>query len=173
MTEFWAPKAAAATPTSVPSFPIQSNEPVAAAVAVPSQSAASPSPARLSNRDINGYLAIIVFARATARLSAPCRNRPGLMMSNVLRSLFATASVVALLMMLVIVEVVVAMFAYMYLALNHIETFGYLVGLSRDVLNLFAEQLKQYSPELALRADTTLLGELGPKSILLLLIGSR
>ena len=69
MTEFWAPIAAAATPTSVPSFPIQSNEPVAATVAVPSQSAASPSPARLSNRDINGYLAIIVFARATARLS--------------------------------------------------------------------------------------------------------
>ena len=73
--------------------------------------------------------------------------------------------------MLVIVEVVVAMFAYMYLALNHIDTFGYLVGLSRDVLNLFAEQLRQYSPEFALRADTTLLGELGPKSILLLLIG--
>ena len=93
------------------------------------------------------------------------------MMSNVLRSLFVTATVVALLMMLVIVEVVVAMFAYMYLALNHIETFGYLVGLSRDVLNLFADQLKQFSPELALRADTTLLGELGPKSILLLLIG--
>ena len=73
--------------------------------------------------------------------------------------------------MLVIVEVVIAMIAYMYLALNHLETFGYLVGLSRDVLNLFADQLKQYAPEYALRADTTLLGELGPKSILLLLIG--
>ena len=92
-------------------------------------------------------------------------------MSNFLKSLFATATVVALLIIVVIVEVVVAMFAYMYLALNHIETFGYLVGLSRDVLNLFADQLKQFSPEFALRADTTLLGELGPKSILLLLIG--
>ena len=55
-------------------------------------------------------------------------------MSNFLRSLLATASVVALLMIIVIVEVVVAMFAYMYLALNHIETFGYLIGLSRDVI---------------------------------------
>lgn len=92
-------------------------------------------------------------------------------MSNFLKALFSTASVIALLMIVVIVEVVVAMFAYMHLALNHIETFGYLVGLSRDVLNLFADQLKKFSPDFALRADTTLLGELGPKSILLLLIG--
>jgi hypothetical protein len=63
------------------------------------------------------------------------------------------------------------MFAYMYLALNHVETFGSLVSFSRDVLNLFANQLEQLSPELANRAYTTLLGELGPKSILLLLMG--
>ncbi len=92
-------------------------------------------------------------------------------MSNFIRAFFSTASVIALLMIFVVVEVVVAMFAYMYLALNHIETFGYLIGLSRDVLNLFADQLKSVSPDFALRADTTLLGELGPKSILLLLIG--
>jgi hypothetical protein len=59
----------------------------------------------------------------------------------------------------------------MYLALNHVETFGHLISLSRDVLNLFANQLEQWSPELATQAYTTLLGELGPKSILLLLIG--
>lgn len=92
-------------------------------------------------------------------------------MSNFLKAFFSTAGVIALLMIVVIFEVVVAMLAYMYLALNHIEMFGYLVGLSRDVLNLFAEQLKKFSPDFALRADTTLLGELGPKSILLLLIG--
>jgi hypothetical protein len=92
-------------------------------------------------------------------------------MSKFLRSLLATATVVALLIAIVTLEVVVAMFAYMYLALNHIDTFGYLVGLSRDVLNLFADELKQLSPEFALRANTTLLGELDPKSILLLLIG--
>lgn len=92
-------------------------------------------------------------------------------MSNFLKAFFSTTSVIALLMIVVIVEVVVAMFAYMYLALNHIETFGYLVGLSRDVLSLFADQLRKFFPDFALRADTTLLGELGPKSILLLLIG--
>lgn len=92
-------------------------------------------------------------------------------MSNFLRSLSATVSVLALLVVLVILEVVVAMFAYMYLALNYIETFGHLVGLSRDVLNLFVDELRQFFPEFAVRANTTLLGELDPKSILLLLIG--
>jgi hypothetical protein len=81
------------------------------------------------------------------------------------------AGVITLLLLYVAVEVVVAMFAYMYLALNHVETFGTLISFSRDVLNLFANQLEQFSPELANRAYTTLLGELGPKSILLLLIG--
>jgi len=92
-------------------------------------------------------------------------------MSAFFKSLFIVISVITLLVVYVIVEVVIAMFAYMYLALNHVETFGTLISYSRDVLNLFANQLEQYSPELANRAYTTLLGELGPKSILLLLIG--
>lgn len=92
-------------------------------------------------------------------------------MSAFFKSLFIAISVITLLVVYVIVEVVIAMFAYMYLALNHVETFGTLISYSRDVLNLFANQLEQYSPELANRAYTTLLGELGPKSILLLLIG--
>ena len=92
-------------------------------------------------------------------------------MSAFFKSLFVVVSVITLLVVYVIVEVVIAMFAYMYLALNHVETFGILISYSRDVLNLFANQLEQYSPELANRAYTTLLGELGPKSILLLLIG--
>ena len=92
-------------------------------------------------------------------------------MSAFFKSLFIVVSVITLLVVYVIVEVVIAMFAYMYLALNHVETFGILISYSRDVLNLFANQLEQYSPELANRAYTTLLGELGPKSILLLLIG--
>ena len=92
-------------------------------------------------------------------------------MSVYLKSLIATVAVTALLVIYVIVEVVITMLVYMYVALSHVETFGHLVGLSRDVLNLFANQLEQFSPELANRAYTTLLGELGPKSILLLLIG--
>jgi hypothetical protein len=92
-------------------------------------------------------------------------------MSAVFKSLFAVIAVIAFLVIYVIVEVVVAMVAYMYLALNHVDTFGHLVSLSRDVLNLFANQLEQWAPDLANQAYTTLLGELGPKSILLLLIG--
>ncbi|MGI9403403.1 MAG: hypothetical protein ACR2OF_02695 [Hyphomicrobium sp.] len=92
-------------------------------------------------------------------------------MSAFIKSLFVVVSVITLLVLYVVVEVIVAMFAYMYLALNHVETFGTLVSFSRDVLNLFANQLEHFFPELANRAYTTLLGELGPKSILLLLIG--
>jgi hypothetical protein len=92
-------------------------------------------------------------------------------MSLVVKSLVTLIVVAAVLAIYVIVEVIVAMIAYMYLALNHAETFGYLVGLSRDVLNLFANQLEYWAPDLANQAYTTLLGELGPKSILLLLIG--
>jgi hypothetical protein len=92
-------------------------------------------------------------------------------MTSILKSLLALIAVIAALVLYVIIEVVVAMVAYMYLALNHVETFGHLIALSRDLLNLFANQLEQWSPELATQAYTTLLGELGPKSILLLLIG--
>jgi hypothetical protein len=92
-------------------------------------------------------------------------------MAAVLKSFFVLIAVMAALAIYVLIEVVVAMVAYMYLALNHVETFGHLVAFSRDVLNLFANQLEQWSPDLATQAYTTLLGELGPKSILLLLIG--
>ena len=92
-------------------------------------------------------------------------------MSLVVKSLVTLIVAATVLALYVIVEVIVAMIAYMYLALNHTETFGYLVGLSRDILNLFANQLEFWSPDLANQAYTTLLGELGPKSILLLLIG--
>lgn len=77
----------------------------------------------------------------------------------------------ALLIAYLVAEVLVAMVAYMYLNLHHIETFGYLIKLSRSLLNEFAIQLERLSPELANRAYATLLGELGPKSILLLFIG--
>lgn len=77
----------------------------------------------------------------------------------------------ALLLAYLVVEVVVAMLVYMYLNLNHLETFGRLVGLSRELLNRFAIELERVSPELANQANATILGELGAKSILLLFIG--
>ena len=92
-------------------------------------------------------------------------------MTAIFKSLLVFVALVAALAVYVIVEVFVAMVAYMYLALHQVELFGHLIAYSHDLLNLFADQLKQYSPELATQAYTTLLGELGPKSILLLLIG--
>lgn len=70
-----------------------------------------------------------------------------------------------------IFEVVAAMLAYMYLNLRHVETFGYLVGICRDLLNRFATALEAFSPQLAIQANATLLGELGAKSVLLLFLG--
>jgi hypothetical protein len=92
-------------------------------------------------------------------------------MAAILKSFFVLIAVIAALAIYVLIEVVVTMVAYMYLALNHVQTFGHLVAFSRDVLNLFANQLEHWAPDLATQAYTTLLGELGPKSILLLLIG--
>jgi len=92
-------------------------------------------------------------------------------MTALIKTLVMVVVAFVFLAIYVIIEVVVAMVAYMYLALNHVETFGHLISFSRDVLNLFANQLEQWSPHLANQAYTTLLGELGPKSILLLLIG--
>lgn len=77
----------------------------------------------------------------------------------------------ALLIAYLVLEVLAAMLAYMYLNLYQIETFGYLIGLSRNLLNQFAVHLEQLSPVIANQAYATILGELGPKSILLLFIG--
>jgi hypothetical protein len=92
-------------------------------------------------------------------------------MSIVVKSLVTVIVAAIVFVLYLAVEAIVAMFAYMYLALNHVELFGHLVSFSRDVLNLFANQLEAWAPDFANQAYTTLLGELGPKSILLLLIG--
>jgi hypothetical protein len=70
-----------------------------------------------------------------------------------------------------VIEVFLAMVTYMYLNLNHPTTFGWLTRLSWGLLNSFNTYLEQLSPDLANKAYATLLGELGPKSVLLLLIG--
>jgi hypothetical protein len=88
-----------------------------------------------------------------------------------LKSLVTLIGMVFLLAVYVAIEVIIAMVAYMYLALNHVDMFGRLIGFSRDVLNLLINQFEQWAPQLANQAYTTLLGELDPKSILLLLIG--
>ncbi len=85
--------------------------------------------------------------------------------------LFKGVFLTALVIVYLIAEVLIAMLAYMYLNLYQIKTFGWLIGLSRELLNMFAAQLEKLSPELANQAYATILGELGPKSVLLLFIG--
>jgi hypothetical protein len=83
---------------------------------------------------------------------------------------WAIAYVVKVIALLVL-EMIVTMAAYVYLNLYHIETFGWLVRMSRSVLDLMAAQLDFWLKASADSAYATLFGELGPKSILLLLMG--
>lgn len=69
------------------------------------------------------------------------------------------------------IEVFAAMLVYIYLDLYHRQTFGYLVGIAREILNSFTQYLTNFTPEFANQANTSLLGEFGAKSILLLIIG--
>ncbi len=88
-----------------------------------------------------------------------------------MKTILSTIAFLVLFVVYLIVEVLLAMVTYMYLNLNHPLTFGWLTSIARELLNSFTTYLEQVSPELATRAFATLLGELGPKSVLLLLIG--
>jgi len=72
---------------------------------------------------------------------------------------------------LVVLELFAAMVVYIYLALYSREWFGYLIGLSRDALNFFIDRLTTIFPASANAAYATVVGELAPKAMLLLLIG--
>jgi len=75
------------------------------------------------------------------------------------------------LVLLLLLELTLTMLIYIYLNLYHLTTFGALVRLSRSVLDLMASQLDYWLQGSANAAYATLIGELGPKSILLLLMG--
>ncbi len=81
------------------------------------------------------------------------------------------ASLVKVLVLLVF-ELFATIAVYTYLNLYHLETFGWLVRLSRSVLDFMSAQLDFWlKGSSADSAYATLFGELGPKSILLLLLG--
>ncbi|MDX2258916.1 MAG: hypothetical protein NW205_08370 [Hyphomicrobiaceae bacterium] len=86
-------------------------------------------------------------------------------------TLFAGILALVGVVVMLVVEVIAAMLVYMGLSLYSQSFFGWLVSLSRDVLNLLTDLLVRFFPDQANTAFATLLGELGPKSILLLLIG--
>ena len=74
-------------------------------------------------------------------------------------------------LVLLVVEVFLTMLVYSFLNLKFLDFFGYLVRLSASVLEGMKSLLLLVIPGSANAAYATLFGELGPKAILLLLIG--
>lgn len=72
---------------------------------------------------------------------------------------------------MVVLELALAIMVYVYLALYDLETFGWLVKASKGILDSAIGWMEMLMPELSNRAYATLLGELGPKAMLLLLVG--
>ena len=72
---------------------------------------------------------------------------------------------------LLVIEVFLTMLVYTFLNLKFLDTFGYLVRISAGVLDGLKSALLIMLPGSANAAYATLFGELGPKAILLLLIG--
>lgn len=73
---------------------------------------------------------------------------------------------------LLILELVATMLVYTWLNLYRLDTtFGWLVRLSKSVLDIWASQLDVWFKGSSNAAYGTLFGELSPKAILLLLIG--
>ena len=93
------------------------------------------------------------------------------MVRVLLTSVLQTVVAVVSLMLLLVVELLAAMLVYIYLNVYHLATFGYLVRLARSVQDVLAGQLDYWLPKSSNVVYATLIGELGPKSILLLLIG--
>ena len=88
-------------------------------------------------------------------------------MSAVARTLIALVQFAAM----VVLELILAIMVYVYLALHDLETFGWLVKISKGILDSAIRWMEVLMPQLSNRAYATLLGELGPKAMLLLLTG--
>ncbi len=73
--------------------------------------------------------------------------------------------------LLLILEVAITMLVYTLLNLHALNVFGFLVRMSSTVLETMRSVLISAMPGQANAAYATLFGELGPKAILLLLIG--
>ena len=86
---------------------------------------------------------------------------------------FLAVAVTSLLgsIVLVVVELVLTMLIYSWLNSYSLNLFGTLVRLAGSVLALMTALVERFIPGMANTAYATLFGELGPKAILLLLIG--
>lgn len=88
-----------------------------------------------------------------------------------MRVLLSTVAATVQILMMLVIELIATIALYIYLNLYHLETFGYLVRLASSVLQMLTEQIEYWLPTSANAAYATLIGELGPKSILLLMLG--
>ncbi len=93
------------------------------------------------------------------------------MVRSLLKSSFLGVLTVIEILLLLIVELLAAMLIYIYLNLYHVTLFGNLVQDARYVLDALVGQMEYWLPVSANSAYASLIGELGPKSPLLLLIG--
>ncbi|MEO1329777.1 MAG: hypothetical protein AAFW46_08945 [Pseudomonadota bacterium] len=78
---------------------------------------------------------------------------------------------IALTFVTLVFEIVLAFAVYMWLAINHEDLFGWMVQQAGGVLRWAAERIEVSYPDFAVQAYGTLLGELGPKAVLLLFLG--
>jgi len=73
--------------------------------------------------------------------------------------------------LMVVLELFSSLMIYMYLAVYNRELFASLIQFSDGVLNATVKPTLAFFPELEGQAYLTLVGELAPKAMLLLLIG--
>lgn len=100
--------------------------------------------------------------------AAPPPRRSG---NALLSGAFQITRLVTVAAAILVFEVLLAFALYTYLALNHTDLFGAMVRVSSGALRFVAETVEARTPEFADLAYATLLGELGPKSALLLFLG--
>ncbi|HFB2048516.1 MAG: hypothetical protein HRT83_03735 [Hyphomicrobiaceae bacterium] len=84
---------------------------------------------------------------------------------------FRILSVILKFVLIVALELVLAVFVYTYLATFDLQTFSRLVKISKDILDFLITRMEIFLPEITNSAYATLIGELDPKSMLLLLTG--
>lgn len=90
---------------------------------------------------------------------------------SIVTGLGATVGAIVTSAILVVVELVAALLVYFYLAIYDRDRFGEFVRIARSVLDFCVAQLDYWFPDFSNAANATLIGELAPKSMLLLLIG--
>lgn len=93
------------------------------------------------------------------------------MLRNYLSFILSVLATVLWVTGLLLVELITTMLLYMYLNFYHIDTFGHLVRIARYPLDIIQGQVEYWLPASGNSAYATLIGELGPKSFLLLMLG--